>query len=98
MICCLCDEHLQGLVLRIYPFAVPDKIFGLALFLDFIDRGTRCACASSATGSTQARDPTSYARRLSNPETIAPILPQQIKKTATRKRDVLNGENENRIG
>jgi len=29
----------------ICPFAVPDKIFGLALFLDFIDRGTHCALA-----------------------------------------------------
>ena len=37
------------------PFAVPDKIFGLTPFLDFIDRGTHCAFASSATGSAQAR-------------------------------------------
>ncbi len=33
------------------PFAVPDKIFGLTLFLDFIDRGTINQFASSATGS-----------------------------------------------
>ena len=39
------------------PFAVPDKIFGLTLSLDFIDRGTHCAWASSATGSAQARGP-----------------------------------------
>ena len=57
MICCLCDEHLQGLVLRIYPFAVPDKIFGLALFLDFIDRGTRLCSAVSATGGAEQRGP-----------------------------------------
>ena len=41
--------------LPIPPFAVPDKIFGLTYFLDFIDRGTHCACAFSATGSAQAR-------------------------------------------
>ena len=39
------------------PFAVPDKIFGLTLSLDFIDRGTHCAWALSATGSAQARGP-----------------------------------------
>ena len=38
------------------PFAVPDKIFGLTLILDFIDRGTHCALAVSATGSARARD------------------------------------------
>jgi hypothetical protein len=37
------------------PFAVPDKIFGLTLILDFIDRGTHCALAVSATGSARAR-------------------------------------------
>ena len=37
------------------PLAVPDKIFGLTLSLDFIDRGAHCACALSATGSAQAR-------------------------------------------
>ena len=40
---------------HLFPFAVPDKIFGLTLILDFIDRGTRCAFAYSATGRTQAR-------------------------------------------
>jgi len=39
-----------------YPFAVPDKIFGLTHFLDFIDRGTHCALAASATGSARTRD------------------------------------------
>ena len=39
------------------PFAVPDQIFGLTLSLDFIDRGTHCAWALSATGSAQARGP-----------------------------------------
>ena len=39
------------------PFAVPDKIFGLARSLDFIDRCTRCALALSATGSARARGP-----------------------------------------
>ena len=43
------------MAIRSSPFAVPDKIFGLALFLDFIDRCTHCAWASSATGSAQAR-------------------------------------------
>ena len=38
---CLCDGHFQKSVLRICPYAVPDKIFELTLFLDFIDRGTR---------------------------------------------------------
>ena len=38
-----------------YPFAVPDKIFGLTPFLDFIDRGTHYALASPATGSARAR-------------------------------------------
>ena len=37
------------------PFAVPDKIFGLTLSLDFIDRGTHYALAASATGSARAR-------------------------------------------
>ena len=50
---CLCDGHLQSSILRIYPFAVPDKIFGLTLFLDFIDRGTQIPCTASAAGSVQ---------------------------------------------
>ena len=37
------------------PFAVPDKIFGLTLILDFIDRCTHCAFPASATGSGKAR-------------------------------------------
>ena len=32
------------------PLAVPDKIFGLTLFLDFIDRGAINHFTSSATG------------------------------------------------
>ena len=65
---CLCDEHLRQPVLRISPFAVSEKSFGLTHFLAFFDRGTHCALASSATGSARARDPTSYARRTHNPE------------------------------
>ena len=38
-------------------FAVPDKIFGLAPFLDFIDRCTLTALAASATGSARAVSP-----------------------------------------
>ena len=68
---CLCDKDLQKPILRIYPFAVPDRIFELTLFLDFIDRSTCCVCAASAAGSAQARDPTSYARRSYNPESIS---------------------------
>ena len=39
------------------PVAVPEKIIGLTLILDFFDRCTRCALALSATGSAQARGP-----------------------------------------
>ena len=39
-----------------YPFAVPDKIFGLTHFLDFIDRCTRYTLDVSAAGSARARD------------------------------------------
>ena len=35
-------------------FAVPEKIIGLMLFLDFFDRCTQIACTASATGSVQA--------------------------------------------
>ncbi len=48
-------KRLSPLCLPIPPFAVPDKNFGLTQFLDFIDRGTHCACAFTATGSAQAR-------------------------------------------
>ena len=50
------------------PFAVPEKIVGLALVLDFFDRGTRFCLASSATGGARQRVPTSHARRSHNPE------------------------------
>ena len=43
--------------LRRSPFAVPDKIFGLTHFLDFIDRGTHYTLAVSATGSARACGP-----------------------------------------
>ena len=33
----------------------PTKSAGLRIILDFVDRGTHCACALSATGSAQAR-------------------------------------------
>ena len=45
------DEH---------PFAVPEKIIRLAHPLDFFDRCTHCAPASSATGSAWARDQLLY--------------------------------------
>ena len=48
------------------PFAVPEKIIGLALFLDFFDRGTRLCFAVSRTASAQQRAPTSNARRSHN--------------------------------
>ena len=67
-------------VLRISPFAVPDKIFGLTHFLDFIDRGTHCALPSSATGGGRARDPTSCARRSHNPEVGQGLLCKLEKK------------------
>lgn len=51
---CLCDGQFQKMVLRISPFAVPEKIIGLTLFLDFFDRGTQSACTAPATGSVQA--------------------------------------------
>jgi len=35
------------------PLAVPDKIFGLTLFLDFIDRGAINQLALSAIGSAR---------------------------------------------
>ena len=38
------------------------------------DRGTRCACALSAIGSAQARDPTSHARRSHNPKSKVQIM------------------------
>ena len=39
--------------LHLPPFAVPYKIFGLTLFLDFIDRGAINQLAYSATGSAR---------------------------------------------
>ena len=50
---CLCDEHLRQSVLRISPFAVPEKIIGLTLTLDFFDRCTLNSLAVSATGSAK---------------------------------------------
>ena len=44
------------------PFAVPEKIFGLTLVLDFFDRCTHCALAASATGSARARGPSGVRR------------------------------------
>ena len=76
---CLCDEHLRQSVLRISPFAVPEKSFGLTHFLAFFDRGTHCALASSAAGSAQARDPTSYAYHSHNPEVTPDLLHKQRK-------------------
>jgi hypothetical protein len=40
---------------RFAPFAVPEKIIGLALILDFFDRCTRLLLAVSATGSARKR-------------------------------------------
>ena len=40
------------------PFAVPEKIVGLTLFLDFFDRGTINRFACSATGSAKRFIPT----------------------------------------
>jgi len=34
----------QGQKCKRGPFAVPEKIIGLPLILDFFDRGTHCAC------------------------------------------------------
>ena len=57
------------------PFAVPEKIIGLTLILDFFDRCTRCALASPATGGARARGP-SGVRRLGaatpHPSRLAP--------------------------
>ena len=41
------------------PFAVPEKIVGLTLSLDFFDRGTINQLASSATGSARNENPAS---------------------------------------
>lgn len=38
-----------------FDFAVPEKITGLTLFLDFFDRGSALCLASSAAGSARQR-------------------------------------------
>ena len=86
---CLCDGHLLSLVLRISPVGVPGECPRRRCA--FVPRRPRplAQVASSATGGAPIAPPTSYARRSHNPENTAPILPQQIKKTASRKADCL---------
>jgi len=44
-----------GWTVHLFPVAVPDKIIGLTLILDFIDRCPRCALPASAPGGGRAR-------------------------------------------
>ena len=56
--CCVVLVNVNVLMAVIWcrcPFAVPDKIFGLALILDFIDRCTTRYPTVSATGSVGQR-------------------------------------------
>ena len=61
----------QGQKCKRVPLAVPDKIFGLTLFLDFIDRCAHYALAFSATGSARARGP--FGVPQTNEATLLPL-------------------------
>ena len=71
------------------PFAVPGVRLAVGAAALHTDRGTHCALPPPATGGGRARDPKSCARQSHNPESIAPILPEQIKKNTIRMDGVL---------